>query len=107
MLLPLGIVSAAWSADFDKKRGDAAEKSAYAAALREWEPFAMQGNVFAQRNLGVMYYNGEGVLQDNLYARMWWNIAGSPGHKNAPTNRDISAERMTPADTSTAQNLAR
>ena len=30
----------------------------YAAALREWRPFAEQGDADAQLNLGLMYANG-------------------------------------------------
>jgi hypothetical protein len=47
------------------------------------------------------------VLQDKIYAHMWWNIAASSGNKDAVKKRDIIAKRMTPADISTAQKLAR
>jgi hypothetical protein len=54
-----------------------------------------------------MYTKRQGVIQDNVYAHMWWNIAASSGNKGAVKNRDIVAKRMTPADISTAQKLAR
>ena len=54
-----------------------------------------------------MYYNGEGVIQDNVYAHMWLNIAASNGNKGAIKNRGIVAEKMTSADVSAAQKLAR
>ena len=54
-----------------------------------------------------MYALGDGVIQDNVYAHMWWNIAASSGHKNASKNRDIIAKEMTPAEISAAQKLAR
>ena len=38
---------------------------------------------------------------------MWWNIAASSGHASAVKNRDIVAEKMTAADISKAQDLAR
>ena len=39
---------------------------------------------------------------------MWLNIAASSGkNKNVTKNRDIAAKRMTPAELSTAQRLAR
>jgi len=38
---------------------------------------------------------------------MWWNISASNGDKSAVKNRDIVAKKMTPADISTAQKLAR
>ena len=47
------------------------------------------------------------VIQDNVYAHMWWNIAASSGNKFAVKNRDIVAEEMTPAQIEDAQKLAR
>ena len=40
-----------------------------------------------------MYYNGQGVLQNNVYAHMWWNIAASNGNDGAMKNRDIVAKK--------------
>ena len=55
-----------------------------------------------------MYAKGQGVLQDYVYAHMWFNIAASSGKsKSASKNRDIIAKQMTPADISAAQKLAR
>ena len=68
---------------------------------------AKQGYVSAQNNLGFMYGNGKGVPQDYIRAHMWWNLAASSGNKNAVNGRDIVAKRMTPADISAAQKLAR
>ena len=79
----------------------------YKTAVKWYRLAAEQGLAFAQNNLGVMYATGQGVIQDNVYAHMWWNIAASSGHKGAVTNRDIVAKRMTPAEISTAQKLAR
>ncbi len=80
-------------------------------ARREWRPLAKQGNANAQYNLGVMYGNGQGVRQDYVQALMWYNLAASrltPGDRDrAVKNRDIFAERMTPAQISEAQKLAR
>ena len=102
----LGSVGVSASADFEK--GVAAYKSGdYATALREWTPLAKQGNARAQYNLGVMYANGDGVIQDNVYAHMWWNIAASSGYKDAVKPRDIVKKEMTPADISAAQKFAR
>ena len=38
---------------------------------------------------------------------MWFNIAAALGDKEAKENRDIVAKKMTPADISKAQKLAR
>ena len=59
-----------------------------------------------QHNLGVMY-NGEGVLQDNVTAHMWFNIAGANGAEDGRDNREIIERKMTPADISEAQKRAR
>ena len=68
---------------------------------------AQQGNARAQFNLGMMHYQGKGVLQDNIYAHMWWNISASLGFEHASRSIEIIAEVMTPADVSKAQQLAR
>ena len=79
----------------------------YKTAVKWYRLAAEQGNASAQYNLGWMYANGTGVIQDNVYAHMWWNIAASNGNTDAVKNRDIVAKKMTPADISTAQKLAR
>ena len=45
------------------KRGD------YTTALREHRPLAEQGHASAQYNLGVMYYTGQGVRQEDAVAQ--------------------------------------
>ena len=47
------------------------------------------------------------LIQDNVYARMWFNIAASNGDTGAVKNRDIIAKQMMAADISKAQGLAR
>ena len=89
-----------WSADWDKG-GTAYENGDYATALKEWTPLAEPGDAEVQVNFGVMYMRGQGVLQDNVYAQMWF--AASNGLENATKNRNIMAEIMTPADISKAE----
>ncbi len=84
----------------------------YGIALREWRPLAEQGNAKAQYNLGVMYGKGLGVPQDEAQAYMWFKLATSKippgeGRDLAVKKRDIVAEKMTPAQISEAQKLAR
>jgi TPR repeat protein len=89
-LLCLLLATSAW-AGLDE--GMAAYKHGdYAAALREFRPIAEQGSATAQYKLGVMYSTGQGVVQDYVLAHVWFNIA---------------AKRMTPADISKAQRMAR
>jgi TPR repeat protein len=68
---------------------------------------AEQGDVGAQYNLGFMYADGHGVLRDNSFAHMWFNIAASKGFDRAATKRDETAKKMSAADISKAQELAR
>ena len=79
----------------------------YKEAVKWWRLSAEQGDADAQNNLAAMYDEGHGVLQDYLRAHMWFNLSASNGSENAPENRDIIAEKMTPAQIVEAQGLAR
>ena len=68
---------------------------------------AEQGHAGAQTSLGLMYVAGKGVLKDYVYAYMWGNIAASNRNENGAELHDLVDERMTPADISSAQRLAR
>ena len=92
----------------DFQKGLAAYQAGdYAAALQEWTPLAEAGRGVIQYNLGVMYENGLGVLQDNVMAHMWYNIASANGVEKAGEWRDKRAGLMTSADISKAQAMAR
>ena len=83
-----------------------------AEAVKWYRKATEQGYAKAQNNLGLMYYNGEGVSQDYVQAHMWYNLAASrpaPGVDldQSVKHRDIVAKRMTPAQISEAQKLAR
>ena len=84
----------------------------YARAVKWYRKAADLGFSRAQSNLGQMYSKGRGVPQDDAQAHMWYNLAASrfpPGEDRdrAVKNRDIVAKRMTPAQISEAQKLAR
>ena len=72
----------AMAQDFDKGQ-DAYEAGDYATALQEWRPLATEGDVFAQALLGLMYENGEGVLQDYAQAVTWYRKAAEQGQAEA------------------------
>jgi TPR repeat protein len=74
---PAGSLEAALSAAL---RGD------YATALGLWRPLADQGNARAQRNLGVMYHNGQGVPQEYGAAAKWIGKAAEQGDPDAQHN---------------------
>jgi len=73
------------SADFED--GTAAyDRSDYATALREWLPLAEQGFSGAQVNIGLMYRKGQGVPQDYVKAREWFEKAADHGDGLAALN---------------------
>ena len=79
----------------------------HAEAFKWYRLAANQGVPDAQLNLGVMYGYGYGVKQDYTRALMWWAIAASQGDETARKNRDIVEKKMSSADVSKAQKLAR
>jgi len=81
----LGSAGVSESADFQKGL-TAYESGDYATALREWKLLAKQGNAVAQFNLGVMYYNGQGVPQDDKTAVKWYRLAAEQGYADAQGN---------------------
>ena len=95
-----------WSQDFQKGL-DAYEKGDYATALKEWTPLAEEGDSDAQVNLGYMYYYGEGVMEDIVYAHMWATIASSNGDKHGKELKDWLTGLMTPSQIEKAQRLAK
>ncbi|MED5579517.1 MAG: tetratricopeptide repeat protein [Nitrospinota bacterium] len=61
----------------------AARRGDFATALREYRPLAERGNKFAQFNLGVMYFKGDGVLKDDKEAVKWYRKAANQGFAKA------------------------
>ena len=105
--LIFGSIGALLTADFQAGFA-AAQKGDYAAALREWTPLAAeQGDAEAQFNLGVMYFEGQGVLQDYVTAHMWANIAPVNGSEIAPKIRNVITKEMSPAQIHAAQKRAK
>jgi hypothetical protein len=81
--------------------------------MRWYRLAADQGQADAQRNLGVMYAEGEGVPKDDVQAHLWFDLAASrfsTGSLNsgiAGRNRDRVAGLMNPTQIAEAQRLAR
>ena len=85
VLLSLGTIGAAWSADIQKgwaayTRGD------YATVLREFTPLAKQGNAGAQTLLGSMYRWGQGVPKNDKTAVKWYELAAEQGNAGGQTS---------------------
>ena len=102
----LALASSVAAQDFDAG-WEAAQRDDYVAAEREWRPLAEQGHAVAQNNLGVMYFNGQGVAQDHVQAHMWFALAASQGERGATINRKRVARLMTPEKIAEAERLAR
>ena len=79
----------------------------YAEALKWFRKAATQDDVNAQYHLGRMYDIGQGVPQDYVQAYMWFILATVQGDWMAREDRDIIAKKMTPAEISKAQAMAR
>lgn len=62
---------------------DAYDRGDYATALAELLPAAAQGHAEGQYQLGVMYYFGYGVKEDDAEAIKWFRKAADQGHAMA------------------------
>jgi uncharacterized protein len=59
------------------------------AALRLFQPLAEHGDASAQSNLGVMYEQGRGVLQNYREATRWFRLAAIQGNASAQSNLGV------------------
>ena len=58
-------------------------------------------------NLGLMYENGEGVIQDDVEAYAWFNVAAAKGLKRAAEDRHHRKRSMTPEQIAEGQKRSR
>ncbi|KAF9545669.1 hypothetical protein EC957_010652, partial [Mortierella hygrophila] len=65
----------------------------YQAAMECYLKAANQGFVEAQINIGIMYYEGNGVPQDFVKAMEWFHMAADQGHAGAQYNIGHMYER--------------
>jgi TPR repeat protein len=73
-VLALALIGVAAAGQFED--GEAAyRRGDYAEALRLLRPLAEQGDADAQRTLGAMYKQGQGVPQDHDRAVAWYQKA--------------------------------
>ena len=83
-VLAVGLILAGPVLAQDWNKGLAAYNAGdYATALQEFRPFAEQGYANAQTMLGIMYDNGNGVLQDSAEAAKWYRLAAEQGDAGA------------------------
>jgi hypothetical protein len=67
---------------------------------------AEQGDADAQYKLAVMYYKGEGVLQNYIYSYAWFKLAAIQGDEDALRNIDEVASLLGPQQLGEAQELS-
>jgi len=53
-----------------------------------------------------MYRKGHGVIQDDVRAHMWFNLAAIEGNEHSIKNRELVASHMTPQQVAKAQKMA-
>lgn len=85
MLCLFTVISTAATAGFDEGL-TAYNNKEYAAAIKEWQPLAEQGNASAQFNLGLMYHEGRGIEKDGKQAAYWYGKAAEAGVLDAQFN---------------------
>ena len=81
-------MNAAWAGDFED--GEAAyAKNDFSTALTKYKSAAAQGDAKAQLNLGIMYGEGQGVVQDYAESVRWYKLAAAQGNAKAQNNLAI------------------
>jgi hypothetical protein len=86
LLSPLGLTGSVRNAD----AGYAAyEKGNYETALKLLRPLAENGDVRAQSTLGLLYYRGRGVRQNDVEALKWFRLAADRGDAVAEFNLGV------------------
>src|SRR5512141_2926323 len=68
------------------------DRGDYKTAYRLIQPLADKGLPEAQFNLGLMYYNGHGVPQDDTEALKWYRRAADQGHEGSQSNLGVMYE---------------
>lgn len=101
-LAPATPAAADYWGDFDTAI-DAYANARYDQALDIFRPRAERGDDRAQYWLGIMYYEGKGVIRDNVNAYMWLSLAAERGNRAARLGREGIAGRMSASEIETAR----
>jgi TPR repeat protein len=81
-------ISVVCASDFEDGLA-AHETKDFATALRKFKSAAAQGDARAQSNIGLMFHNGQGVVQDYAESMRWYKLAAAQGHSSAQFNLGI------------------
>jgi len=89
LALVFGGVVAAWADNVSD--GDAAfQNGEYSKAVKLLLPLARQGNAVAQRDVGLMYFDGDGLARDSRKAVKWFSLSARQGQIGAQVNLGIA-----------------
>jgi TPR repeat protein len=89
LALVFGRAVAAWADDVSD--GDAAfHNGEYTKAVKLLWPLAQQGNAVAQRDVGLMYFGGNGLAHDSREAVKWFFMSARQGQIGAQVNLGIA-----------------
>jgi TPR repeat protein len=75
-LLALALIAAGCA---DAGQSAFCEGLSYESPLEDLRTCAEQGDAYSQSNLGLMYFNGRGVPQDDAEAVRWYRLAAEQG----------------------------
>ncbi|MDR4510014.1 MAG: SUMF1/EgtB/PvdO family nonheme iron enzyme [Candidatus Brocadiaceae bacterium] len=78
----------------------------FATDSNEYKIMARGGDAKAMFELGVLYEEGIGIVQNYVQAHMWYNISSSLGYVKARKARDAIAGKMTKEQVAKAQEYA-
>ncbi len=84
---------------------DAYAGGRHAEAVSRFRPLAEAGDDRAQYWLGIMYFEGKGVPQDDVRAYLWLSLAAEQGNRGARIGRDAIVPRMSAARLAEAERL--
>src|SRR4051812_6260635 len=71
----------------------AADRGDFAKAIGFWKPLAEDGNEFAQFDMGVLYWDGQGVPKDDAEGFRWFKLAAGRGHREGQYVLGIAYEK--------------
>jgi TPR repeat protein len=69
---------------------DAYARGDFQAAIDKWRPLADEGHAAAQSNLGVIYYQGQGVPADPAEGVKWYKLAAAQKYPDALYNLGVA-----------------
>ena len=101
-----GFAISQWQLGLNYEKGRGVPQD-YLEAIRLYLQSLENGVTVALGDLGLIYADGLGVEQNYVIAHMWLNLATAAGWEEMRLSRNALESRMTPAQITEAQSLAR